>query len=122
MRAEDTLSFGYSKEERLRMLDQMTSLSNAFYIGATRVGCHAYIEFCGLMNEYIKLCQEAEEEDIDWTNANTHSGKVLPVRPHHIQYLAEKLDCIFGPALKHPRNRRLFMQSLFPMEEEESIL
>ena len=81
-----------SSEESLR---RMMDASNEFYGMATSTGCHAFIEFAGLMNEFIKVCQEAEKQRIDWRNANTHTKKALPFKPYHIAYLNDKLECIF---------------------------
>lgn len=78
------------------MLAGMRRASAAFYLMAQRAGCHAFLEFTGLMNEFINLCHEAEDRGIDFTHANVHAGKHLPFQSHHIAYLNEKLECIYG--------------------------
>jgi len=90
----------YSAEERKVMLTKMQQTSNAFYAAAVRIGCHPFIEFCGLMNEYIKVCTAAHEAGIDFTQTTAHSGLALPMQKWHVEYLAEKLECIYGPALQ----------------------
>jgi len=80
-------------------LARMRAASTAFYTAAVQTGCHAFIEFTGLMNEFIKVCHRAEEMGIDWRGANTHSGVPLPIEDYEIHYMAEKLDCIYGPSL-----------------------
>ena len=103
----------YSREEREVMLRQMQAISDNFYAMAIRVGCHPFIEFCGLMNEYIKVCREAQQADIDFTNATAHSGHVLPMQVHHAEYLGEKLGCIYGPTLaSSPELRRAFFSAM----------
>lgn len=87
---------GYSKRERAEMIQKMQHVSNQFYSGAVRTGCHAFVEFTGLINEFIKLCEEVEDEGGDFTNANVHSGAHLPFQEHHLNYLSEKLECIYG--------------------------
>lgn len=85
---------------RLAMLAAMQVASREFYYAATRIGCHAFIEFTGLMNEFIVLCRASEERGIGWVGANVHSDEHLPFAPHHLQYLSEKLECIYGIRLR----------------------
>lgn len=89
-------------EGRKEILKRMRHASADFYLWAANAGCHAFIEFTGLMNEFIKLCAEAEEGGIDWLNANVHSPIKLPFQRYHIEYLNEKLECIYGLKLENP--------------------
>jgi len=99
------------KEARAEALRRMRATSNAFYASAAQAGCHAFIEFCGLMNEYIKLCEEAEAAGIDWLLANTHTGQALPLKSYNVAYLAEKLDCIYGPSIDAAGLRQHFVEA-----------
>lgn len=104
----------YSPEERVEMLKKMQALSDLYYGKACAAGCHAFIEFAGLMNEFIKVCAEAHKSGQDFPFANTHSGSALPFQPYHLAYLAEKLNCIYGPGLLSSEvNRRAFTDVLF---------
>lgn len=86
------------RKQKLREMEQLSSL---FYQGAVKIGVHAFIEFTGLMNEFIKVCRDMETAGNGaWDQANTHSDSPLKLKPHHVQYLAEKLDCIYGAALR----------------------
>lgn len=102
----------YTKEEREVMLDQMRRASNAFYAAAVRIQCHPFIEFCGLMNEYLQMCRRAHEQGIDFTNLNQHSGGALPMERYNAAYLGEKLGCIYGPALQKASNGIPFLEKL----------
>ena len=82
-------------EERTIALRKMHDASAAFYRAATQIGNHPFIEFTGLINEYLKACEEAHAAGIDFTECNTHSGTRLPMAPHMIEYVNEKLECIF---------------------------
>jgi hypothetical protein len=109
---------GSTAEEREETLQQMTAISAKFYdlVFHANMGskAHAFVEFTGLMNEYIQICREAEKQGIDFGHANTHSGKALPMQDHQAQYLAEKLNCIYGPALLlNPSVRDAFIATLF---------
>jgi len=86
----------YSFAERAEILDRMDRVIKSFYYGATRTGCHTFIEFAGLLGEFHKLCAIEHENGRDFTNLSIHTGNSLPVKPHNLDYLAEKLTCIFG--------------------------
>lgn len=89
----------YTAEERQAILQRMRKASNSFYFAAMVAGCHAFIEFTGLMNEFIKLCDDAEKAGIPWVHANVHGDVHLPFQPWHMAYLSEKLECIYGVRL-----------------------
>lgn len=77
------------------IIHQMQTTSSMFYANAVSIGNHPFIEFCGLMNEYIKACEAAAAKGIDFTECNTHTGQHLPLESHQIDYINEKLECIF---------------------------
>lgn len=91
----------YTVEEAKVALAKMTAASSNFYAAATNTHCHAFIEFTGLMNEYIKICDRMTDEgDTSWMMANTHSGAPLKMEKYELDYLAEKLECIYGPTME----------------------
>lgn len=102
----------YSREELRAMIDKMHAASNAFYGAAIEIGNHAFVEFTGLLNEYITLCEKALANGQDFAVANTHSGESLPMQPHHVMYLGEKLNCIYGAALRDPKLGRVFVSTV----------
>ncbi len=77
------------------MLFNMDLVASHFYRQAVRIGNHAFIEFTGLMNEYIKICARMRKAEIDFALASGHTGTPLIVEPHEINYINEKLECIF---------------------------
>lgn len=83
------------RQEREEALTKMRAAASAFYGAAVGAGCHPFIEFAGLMNEYIKCCETAHARGIDFTNCNTHSGRQLPMEAYQVDYVNEKLECIF---------------------------
>ncbi|MCC3532575.1 MAG: hypothetical protein JGK40_32115 [Microcoleus sp. PH2017_21_RUC_O_A] len=77
-------------------LEKMHAASNRFYDDAIGTNCHAFIEFTGLLNEYIKICEENLAVGIDFTQINAHSkSQPLKIQEHEVAYLNEKLRCIF---------------------------
>lgn len=82
-------------DERAVALKDMRAASAAFYAAATRIGNHPFIEFAGLMNEYIKVAEGAHKQGIDFSECNAHSGIGLPMADFQIDYINEKLECIF---------------------------
>jgi hypothetical protein len=89
------------KQELHHICNSMQVVSDQFYKGAINTGNHAFIEFCGLMNEYIKVCRNAIAKDIDFTEANIHSGTALPMTPYELDYAREKFECIYGASFKN---------------------
>lgn len=81
--------------EREIALQEMKKASDAFYAAAVKIGNHPFIEFTGLMNEYIGVCQGAHKAGIDFTDCSTHSGQDLPMASYQVKYVNEKLECIF---------------------------
>ena len=84
--------------ERLVALSRMQETSDAFYRSAASIGNHPFIEFAGLMNEYITACRAAHAKGIDFTHCNVHNGQALPLHPVMSDYINEKLECIFSGA------------------------
>ncbi len=104
----------YSKAERDEMIRKMKEISSLFYPLAAATHVHAFIEFTGLMNEFITVCEQAQAAGQDFTRANTHTGQCLPIQTHHAAYLAEKLNCIYGPSLlSRAQIRDTFISVLF---------
>ena len=77
------------------MLLRMRKASDAFYQQAVGIRCHPFIEFAGLMNEYIKLCEWTHADGVDFASCNGHSGQQLPMPDFSKAYIDEKLECIF---------------------------
>lgn len=85
-------------QEREVALEQMQNAVNAFYRAAVPIGNHPFIEFTGLMQEYVVACRDAHKNGIDFSECNTHSGIALPLHPTMSTYINEKLGCIFSGA------------------------
>ncbi len=105
-------------EKRQQMLEQMDKLVETFYWQAFKIGCHPFLEFCGVMSEYLTVVKQAQKAGIDFTNMTAHSGFPLPIHPFNAKYLGEKLGCIYGPALQQPENRRAFLQAIGLMDSD----
>jgi hypothetical protein len=98
--AVDPPEMVYTKDELLDMVVKMRATTTVFYGMATKTGCHTFIEFCGLMNKYIDVCERAAKSGIDFTSSSIHgAGFALPVEGHDVAYLAEKFSCIFAQTM-----------------------
>lgn len=103
----------HTRAELEAMLSKMEAVSTAYYGLSVSTGCHAMIEFTGLMNEFIKVCRQTMEAGIDFSFANTHSDSPLVVHDYNAAYIAEKLDCILGPVLRaDPATRATFLRAM----------
>lgn len=91
----------------------MKHVSSAFYLGARAAGVHPFIEFTGLMNEWLQLCRAALDAGIDFTEISVHSSPKdgLPIQSFHAQYLGEKFGCIFVQWLREPEMLGKFLQA-----------
>ena len=67
--------------EREQALRAMRASAEAFYRTAVQIGVHPFIEFAGLMNEYLLACAQAHAQGIDFSECNRHSGQALPLHP-----------------------------------------
>lgn len=95
------------RAELLKCIDAMERVSAAFYPNAVRTGNHAFIEFTGLMNEYIQMCRTSLDAGIDFAMASKHTGQVLKVHGFQLNYLFEKLECIYGDTVAADMRQRL---------------
>jgi len=93
-------------------------LSAHFYQNAVRIGNHAFIEFTGFMNEYIKLCEQSQKCGEDFTEANVHIGKPLTVFGYNAAYIGEKFGCIFESSFNQLENIGEFCQKAFGLVAE----
>ena len=108
----------HSDFELQTMINQMKLVSSSFYPQAQRTGNHAFIEFCGLMNEYIQMCDLTLHRNMDFTTCNVHTGNELQAQDFHIKYLAEKFECIFGPLFQNLQHRKTFIEAMGWKDEE----
>jgi hypothetical protein len=84
---------------------------------------HAFIEFCGVLNKYVQICRRCALDGIDFTQFNTHTGQALPVEVHDMEYLGEKLRCIFGPIIDaNPEARAALKKALFGSEVDVGLI
>lgn len=83
-------------DEREVALRKMDAAVRGFYAAAVATGNHPFIEFAGVMQAYLNSCARAHGEGIDFSECNHHAGQQLPMESFEVDYLAEKLDCIFG--------------------------
>lgn len=114
----------YTKEELQRLVKDMGGVAESTYWLFFHAGmgsrCHAFLEFNGLISQYVKIAQRAAAAGIDFTQANVHNQTPLPVEIHDLEYLAEKIRCIFGPLIDaNPEARELFKKKLFPETANE---
>jgi len=101
----------HTREEMQEALTKMNSAVNSYYGMAVGTGCHAFIEFTGFLNEWVRICAENMEDGIDFLDADQHSGAVMKMHAYQAEYLAEKFKCVFGPTLENnPKARAAFMK------------
>lgn len=102
----------HTREELAAMLPKMREASNEFYPKAQQIGNHAFIEFTGLMNEYINICRRSLDRNVDFATANVHSGVALEPEDFQVRYMCEKFECIFGAMFQKPEYRQMFMEAM----------
>ncbi len=92
-------------------MDTLRNLTEKFYWMCfhANVGsfAHPFLEFNGLMSVYVDVLTKS---GVDPQQANVHGGVPLPVEDHQIEYLAEKLECIFAPIIAANPNARWILE------------
>ena len=107
-------------EELEKCIYKMSNTSNFFYSMAIHCNNHAFVEFCGLMNKYIDLCRSALKGNSDFRYLNIHGDNGLPMAGHDVEYLGEKLACIYGHELRNPDNWKIFVDKIWGKQETPS--
>ena len=64
---------------------------------------HPFLEWCGVMGEHLRIVDGLLAKGVDATQANVHTGQTLPIPEHQIDYMAEKIECIFSGMLEVKR-------------------
>jgi hypothetical protein len=104
--------FDEIKEGNAKRLALMQFTSENFYREAQQCEKHQFLEFNGLLIEYIKLLREMHNAQQDFI-----TNEVLPMKPHNAEYIAEKLSCIYGDTFLAQENvRNAFIEALFKGE------
>jgi hypothetical protein len=113
----------YTKEEQASQIEQMKYVTSLWYYQAIRImpQCHAFVEHMGLINEFVKVCQKTYEAGkVDFNDTNQHSSELLVMKDYNVEYLAEKLGCIYGPTLAaDERLLELFIMKLTDISREK---
>ncbi|MEG4109009.1 hypothetical protein [Microcoleus sp. S13_C5] len=84
------------------ILEAMKAAANNYYREAIATNCHTFIEFTGLINEYIKICERnLKQRGVDFTKTSVHTPgeSKLQIEGWELEYINDKLRCIF-PDLK----------------------
>lgn len=80
------------------ILEAMKIASNNYYREAIATNCHTFIEFTGLINEYIKICERnLKQRGVDFTKTSVHcpGEPELQIEDWELKYINDKLGCIF---------------------------
>lgn len=80
-------------------LQRMQRAVNHFYREAVHANYHPFLEMAGLMEEYLKVCRHNLERGTDFRDCHAHKGIMLHLESWHVNYINEKLRCIFNGAL-----------------------
>lgn len=99
------------------IISTMSEIVSRFYFSAVGVRNHPFIEWTGILNEYIRMCEQALFEGVDFTACHIHASGGLPVSPMNTDYIAEKVICIFGNSVRN--NRELFEDFMATVLEGE---
>jgi hypothetical protein len=79
------------------VLNAMKIAAHNYYREAIATNCHTFIEFTGLINEYIKICERNLNQGVDFTKTSTHcpGEPELHIEDWELAYINDKLRCIF---------------------------
>jgi len=96
----------YSKDEQRKDLDYLFDLRQEIEglykrLFLLNVGgrFHAFLEWCGVMNEHLNICEDIIRAGAPAFTMNRHTGATPPIPPYRLTYMGEKLECIFDGML-----------------------
>ena len=100
----------YTVTERENILRKMRGARDLFYMLARDAGHHQFLEFAGLMGEYIILCEAAHREGHDFA-----TGAPLPMRAHHARVSRRETRLHLRPRVRavDPDLRGVFVHAFF---------
>ncbi|WP_261263063.1 hypothetical protein [Laspinema olomoucense] len=78
-------------------MELMDKAASQFYQAALGTDCHGFLEFTGLLREYVKICHEFQKNNPhhDFRRCNIHNNHRLHLQPYQREYIHEKLSCIY---------------------------
>lgn len=92
------------KAENLAHVAELKEIVHRLYGTLFQAGTgsrfHAFLEWCGVLSEHLKIAEGLLKKDVDVFNMSGHTGTPLPIPFFQLAYLAEKMECIFGGALE----------------------
>jgi hypothetical protein len=104
-----------SEDESIDPFQILRKLSETFYWLCFHhdiaTHCHAFMEMNGVISAYINLLQHAANTGIHPRHINQHGGLQVPGEyRYHLQYLGEKMGCMFKPFLGTAENKAAFLK------------
>lgn len=100
------MSEEYSEEQQRKDLDFISDLQvevNKLYkqLFLLNVGgrFHAFLEWCGVMHEHLNICEDMIRRGVPAFEMNRHTGSTPDIPGYRLNYMAEKLECIFDGLL-----------------------
>lgn len=83
----------------LEFVDALKSELNDFYYRLFHLGVgtrfHAFLEWNGVMTEHLKIVEGLLQKGVPAFEQNRHTGDAPAIPSFQIEYLAEKMECIF---------------------------
>jgi len=91
--------------ERLRA--QMEDLYKTLFQMNVGGRFHAFLEWCGVMNEHLNICEDMIRSGVPAFEMNRHTGNTPDIPGYRLTYMAEKMECIFDGLLEiKPANEK----------------
>lgn len=82
------------------VLQRAHEAAQAIYGLLTQTGCHAMIEWCGVLSAYVEMLSEAVRQGADPLEINQHLPTQAEVPDHKVRYVMEKLGCQLKPFIR----------------------
>lgn len=107
----------YSIEDLLKICRKMDAVVEKIYPMMTSCEVHPFVEFNGLMREYVVICRILARSGVAFPFASNHGTMAVEVPDYTIEYMAEKLGCIFAPMIRgNPRAKDILVRALTEAE------
>lgn len=108
--------FTYTPDNLTAARGQMYKVIDRFHDSAIAISppIHPFVEFTGLMHEFLAMCDQTIQKDRDFSRATNHGRQALDISMENAACLGKKFAHIFGSTFQcSPLACAIFLTTAF---------